>query len=125
MDADKMYWEKAKRELHKNATSSIEQMLKQHPTKQQLYSRLPPISKTISKTIQGRRKKTLPEKQEWTLDPFTWTCHSCPTNKNFVRTQDVVWKTYEERWMIGTNEARPSGKSVPAARLEDDDDDDN
>ena len=35
------------RQLHRNATSYINKSLKQHPTKQQLYSRLPPISKTI------------------------------------------------------------------------------
>ena len=43
MDADKAYREKSRRELYKNATSYIEQIL----TKQQLYSHLPPISKTI------------------------------------------------------------------------------
>ena len=39
--------EKAWRQLHKNAASNIEQVLEEHPTKQQLYGHLPPITKTI------------------------------------------------------------------------------
>ena len=39
-----------------------------------------------------------------------------------VQTQDVVWKTYQERWMIGTDGKRESGKSKLAAWLDDDDD---
>ena len=40
-----------------------------------------------------------------------------------VRTQDVVWKTSQERWMTGTNGEEEPGKSMPAAWLDDDDDD--
>ena len=42
------------------------------------------------------------------------------------RTQDVIRKTFRERWMIGTDGEREkereieSGKSVPAARLDSD-----
>ena len=39
-----------------------------------------------------------------------------------VRTQGVVWKTYQERWIIGTDEERGSGKFVLSVRLDDDDD---
>ena len=51
-----------------------------------------------------------------------------------VRTQDVVWKTCQELWMIGTNgvcvcvrerereRERESRKYVLASRLDDDDD---
>ena len=41
-----MYVKKAWQQLHKNAASNIEQVLRQHPTKQQLYGYLPPITKT-------------------------------------------------------------------------------
>ena len=41
------YGEKAWRQQHKNAASNIEQVLGQYPTKQQLHSHLPPITKTI------------------------------------------------------------------------------
>ena len=41
-----------------------------------------------------------------------------------VRTQNIVWKTCRERWMIGTGEEREPGKSVLSGRLDDNDDDD-
>ena len=47
MDANQMYEEKAWQQLHKNATSNIEQVLEAAPSKQQLYGHLPPITKTI------------------------------------------------------------------------------
>ena len=39
--------EKARRQLHKNAASNIEQVLRQQPQKQKLYGYPPPITKTI------------------------------------------------------------------------------
>ena len=49
-----------------------------------------------------------------------------PTYNSAVRTQGVVWKTYRERWMRGTNgeRERKSRKSVLAARNDDNNDDD-
>ena len=47
MDANKTYGEKALRQLHKNTTSNIEQILEAAPTKQQLYGHRSPITKTI------------------------------------------------------------------------------
>ena len=47
MDANRTYGTKAWRQLHKNAASNIEQILGQHPTKQQLYGHLSPITKSI------------------------------------------------------------------------------
>ena len=44
MDADKVYRVKAWREFHENASNYIKQILE---AKQQLYSHLPPICKTI------------------------------------------------------------------------------
>ena len=44
------------------------------------------------------------------------------TYSNYVRTQDVIQKTYRRRWMIGRNGERWSGISVLAARHDDDDD---
>ena len=41
----------------------------------------------------------------------------------FVRTQDVLWKTCRERWLIGRDGKRDSRESVLSARLDDDDDD--
>ena len=42
-----MAGEKAWRQLHKNTASNIEQVLVQHPIKQQLYGHLPLLTKTI------------------------------------------------------------------------------
>ena len=47
MDSIKMAGEEARQQLHKNATSNLEQVLRQHPTRHQLYGHLPPIMKTI------------------------------------------------------------------------------
>ena len=46
-----------------------------------------------------------------------------PTYSNYVRTQDVILKTCQRRWMIGRSGERGSGISVLAARHDDDDDD--
>ena len=51
---------KTRWELHKNAMKYIEQILEANPTKQQLYSHLPPISKTIQ--LRQTRCSTLLEK---------------------------------------------------------------
>ena len=47
MDTNKIHGQKTRCVLHKNATCCFEQILKQHPTKQQLCGHLPPISKNI------------------------------------------------------------------------------
>ena len=44
MDSNKMAGEEARRQLHKNAASKS---WRQHPTRHQLYSHLPPITKII------------------------------------------------------------------------------
>ena len=43
------------------------------------------------------------------------------TNNSSASMQDLVWKTCQERWMIGMNGERDSGKSVLAAQLDDND----
>ena len=47
MDTYSVHWENARRELHKNATSYIEQLLEATSHQKQLYSHLPSIPKTI------------------------------------------------------------------------------
>ena len=37
-----------------------------------------------------------------------------------MQTQDVVWKSYREQWMIGMDGERESRKSVLVERLDDD-----
>ena len=40
MDANKTTGEETRRQLHKNAASNLEQVLRQHPTRHQLYGHL-------------------------------------------------------------------------------------
>ena len=47
MDANKTYREKARRQLHKITATILNKSWRQHPSKQQLYGHLPPITKTI------------------------------------------------------------------------------
>ena len=42
------------------------------------------------------------------------------TYNSSVRTQDVIWKTCQERWFIGTDEEKELVKSMVAAQLDDD-----
>ena len=47
MDANKTSGEEARRQLHKNVASNVEQVLAATPTRHLLYGHLPPITKTI------------------------------------------------------------------------------
>ena len=47
LDANKTVGEEARRQLHKNDASNIEQVQQQHPARHQLYAHLLPITKTI------------------------------------------------------------------------------
>ena len=92
---------------------------KQH-LKQLLYGHLPPVSKTI----QIRRTRSV--EHCWKIhvtfsygplhmDVPVLADQQEPTYNSSVRTQDVVWITCRERWMIGTNGARELRISVLAA----------
>ena len=72
------------------------------------------------------------EKEEWihkwrsSVDP-THRCASVgrPARTylhQLVQTQNVVWKTCQEWWMIGTDGEKESGKSVLSVWLDEDDD---
>ena len=58
------------------------------------------------------------------MDPFTWTCQCWSTNKNLQQLCADIGCSLEDlpRTMIGTNGERESGRSVPAAGFDDDDD---
>ena len=43
------------------------------------------------------------------------------TCNSFVWTQNVIWKTCQEQFMIGTNHKRKLEKSALTAQLDDDD----
>ena len=116
---------KLDRKYTRKLLSILNKSGKQNPMKKQLYDYLPPISKTI----QIRRRHAghcWRSKDELMSDIFLWTLShgraivSRPT-RTYLRTQDVVWKTCLERWLIGTNGERESEKSVQAVQLDDDD----
>ena len=86
-------------------------------TKQQLYGHLPPITKTMQIRHMGhywRSKHELMDEQR--LDDQVEPIYS-----SSVPIQYVVLKTCRERWTIEMGGERGSGKSVLAARYDDED----
>ena len=86
MESHKTAGEEARRQLHKNAASNLEQVMAATPTRHQLYGHLPPITKTIQ--VRRTRHVGLLEKQgrahKWCnlMDPHTWPCKSRMTSTN-------------------------------------------
>ena len=110
---------------------------RQHPTKQQLYSHLPPITKTIQvkrTRHTGYCWRSRDELWHAPVNPLTCMC-SCglphmdeqrqdvqlgPTYNSSVPMQDVALKTYRKWWMIERGGGRGSGRSVLMAQHDDD-----
>ena len=68
-----MAGEEARRQLHKNAASNIEQSWRQHPTKHQLYGHLPPITKTIQVRRTRHAGHCWRSRDELISDVLLWT----------------------------------------------------
>ena len=100
-----------------------------HPTKQQLYGLLPPITKTI----RVRRKRHVGHcrrsRDKLISDILLWTplherakaWRPARTYNSSVPIQDVALKTYRKRWMIEKGVRRGSGRSMLVVRHDDDD----
>ena len=73
MDSDKTVGEEARRQLHKNAVSNLEQVWRQHPTRHQLYDHLPPITKTIQVRRTRHAKHCWRSRDELISDVLLWT----------------------------------------------------
>ena len=127
MDANKTAGEDARRQLHKNATCNLEQVLRQHPTRHQLYGTCP-----YHETIQVRRTRHAGHcwrsRDELIRDVlFVTPTHGRvkagrPARKyiqQLCEDTDVVLKTYLGRWTIGRSGERGSGISVLPARYDD------
>ena len=115
------------KKLYSNCTrmqrAILNKFWRQHPTKQQLYGHLPPITKTI------QVKQTRHIGHCWrSEDKFmTYSCgpHHMdeqrqnnqlePTYNSSVPIRDVALKTSREQWTIETGGERGSGRSVLAA----------
>ena len=68
IDSNLTYWEKARRQLHKNTAS-----WRQHPTKQLLYGHLPPITKIIKVRRTRHAGHCWKSKDKLISDVLLWT----------------------------------------------------
>ena len=120
------------KKLDSNYTRMLQVVLnkswRQLPTKQQLYGHLPPITKTIKISRTRHVEHCWRSKNELISDVLRWTpSHGRAKFRRPARTYiqqlcaDTVFKTSQERWMIETGGERGSGRSVLAARHDDDD----
>ena len=73
MDSNKTAGEEARRQLHKNAASNLEQSWRQHPTRHQLYDHLPPITKTIRVRRTRHAGHCWRSRDELISDVLLWT----------------------------------------------------
>ena len=73
LDANKTAREEARRQLHKNVASNIEQVLAATPTKHQLYDHLPPITKTIQVRRARHAAHCWRRRDELISDVLQWT----------------------------------------------------
>ena len=73
MDSYKTAREEARRQLHKNAASNLEQVLAQHPTRHQLYGHLPSITKTIQVRRTRHAGHCWRSRDELISDVLLWT----------------------------------------------------
>ena len=102
---------------------------RQHPTRHQLYSHLPPITKSIQVRRTRHAGHCWRSRDKLISDVLLWT----PTHggqkqdgrhehtfSNYVWIRDVVRKTCLRRWTIGKSGERGSGISVLPARHDDD-----
>ena len=125
-----------KKKLDSNYTRMLRARLnkswRQRPTKQQRYGHLSPITKTIQIRRTRHVGHSWRSRDELISDILPWTpshgrakqdVHLGSTYNSSVPLQDVALKIYWERWTIETGGGRWSVRSVLAARLDDDDDD--
>ena len=103
---------------------------RQHPTKHQLYSHLPPLMKTIQVRWTRHAGHSWRSMDELISDVLLWTPHMAGqkqddqlehTYSSYLRTWNVALKTCRRWWTIGRSGERGSRISVQAARHDDDD----
>ena len=104
---------------------------RQHPTRHQLYSHLPPITKIIQVRRTRHAGHCWRSRDELISDVLLWTSTygrakagrpAQHTFSSYVRIRYVALKTCQRRWTIGRSGERGSGISVLAAWHDDDDD---
>ena len=97
---------------------------RQHPTKQQLYDHLPPITKTIKVRRTRHAGHSWRSRDELISDVLPWTpsrgqAKAGRPARTYI--QGVTLRTCRKRWTIGRSGERGSGISVLMARQDDDD----
>ena len=100
---------------------------RQHPTRHQLYSHLPPITKTIQVRLTRYAEHCWRSRDELIRDVLIWTPtygrakagRPARTFSSYVRIRDVALKTCQRRWKIGKRGMRGSGISILVARHDD------
>ena len=103
---------------------------KQHPIRHQLYSQLPPITKTNQVIRTRHAGHCWKSRDELISDVLLWTPGQKQddqlehTYSSYVRIRSVALKICWGRWTIGRSDESGSGISVLAAQHDDDDDDD-
>ena len=105
---------------------------RQHPTKQQLYGHLPPISKTIKVRRTRHAGHCWRSKDELMSDVFLGSLHMGvqrqddllePTYNSSVLIRDVALMNCRKQWTIEKGGEKGSGISVLMVWPDDDDDD--
>ena len=120
------------KKLSTNYTRILQAILnkswRKHPTKQQLYGHLPPITKTIKFRRTRHAWHCWRKRDELMSDVLLSTpshgrakLQLKPTYSSSVRIGDVGLRTCQKRWTIGRSGERGSEISVLAARHDDDD----
>ena len=97
---------------------------RQHPTKQQLYGQLPPITKTIKVRRTRHAVHCLRSRDVLISDVLLWTpshrrakgVRPIRTYSSSVPIRDVVLKIYRKQWTIERGGEWGSGISMLAAR---------
>ena len=132
MDANKTAGEEARRQLHKNATSNLEQVLAATPKKTPTVRATCLVSLKLFKLDEPEMQDTAEEAGTNSLVMYSYGPPHMAVQKQddqhehtfskYVRIQDVVQKTCRRRWTIGKSYDRGSGISVLPARHDNDDD---
>ena len=130
MDANKTAGEEAKRQLHKNVESNIEQVLAATPPQDTNYTATCLPSRKLYKLDEPDTQDTVREARTNSSGMYSYGPPHMAKEKqddqlehtysSYVRIRDVVLKTYQKRWMIGRSVERGSGISVLAAWHDDD-----
>ena len=123
IDAKKTYGEKVWQQLHKNAASNIEQVLEAA-----LDKAAPTTYHEVRQTRHAgpfrRSRDKLISDMLWRTPSHGWAKAGQPARiykQQLCANTDVALKTYQKQWMIETGGRRGSGRSVLAARHDDDD----